>query len=522
MLDPDRKFRFKVIPRNLIIRTGLFPYYDYSDINVNLDVDQLELYGCKYRSIQVYVFDSTTLMPLRNSNVSSTEAMYGSWPVCQNTGTPNDPTRAFFEFPYTDITHRNAAMNFINSIIPTGKYVAITNLGMTTNTSFISQWQADELTNGAGISLYHTLKNIGFTQIDSFYHNLPFLFFYQKGISSFTPRQFMGPDDTTKINETFTLNSQSSEGSIQSANYGPARAWTSMHWRGFGTDPDPQADSVKVEVWGVKLDGTADSLATVAPALDSTLNYVNATTYPYLRLVMKNQDRTYITPYQLRYLRVNADLVPEGAVAPGILFKLKDSVLQGEQNLLEVAFKNISQTAFDSLLKVKLIVKDRNNVDHILPVPKRKSLVPGDTLTLTYPIDTRDLPGINTLAVDFNPDNDQPEQYHYNNVLFKSFYVREDKFNPLLDVTFDNVHILNKDIVSAKPHILIKLKDESRYLELKDTSLIKVQVRYPNQVLHNYYFGDTMRFTPANVSQQAEKILQVLTWHLYSVKMARI
>ena len=76
-----------------------------------------------------------------------------------------------------------------------------------------------------------------------------------------------------------------------------------------------------------------------------------------------------------------------------------------------------------------------------------------------------------------------------------------DQTNPLLDVTFDNVHILNQDIVSAKPHILIKLKDEAKFLLLNDTSVLKVQLRYPDGSLHPYYFNtDTLRFTPATSS----------------------
>ena len=179
---------------------------------------------------------------------------------------------------------------------------------------------------------------------------------------------------------------------------------------------------------------------------------------------------------------------------------MRDTVDQGEPINFSLAFKNISQTAFDSLLKVKLIITDRDNQPHEIAIPKRKALVAGDTLILNYSIDTRQYAGNNTLFVDFNPDNDQPEQYHYNNVLFKDFYVRADRYNPLLDVTFDGVHILNKDIVASKPQILIKLKDESRYLELKDTASISLQVRYPDQSLHTYSFGDTMRFNPANLS----------------------
>jgi len=105
------------------------------------------------------------------------------------------------------------------------------------------------------------------------------------------------------------------------------------------------------------------------------------------------------------------------------------------------------------------------------------------------------------LHVDFNPDNDQPEQYHFNNFLFRNFYVKADKFNPLLDVTFDGVHILNRDIVSARPHIIVKLKDESKFLSLDDTALMKVQIQYPDGSLKTYKFdNDTLRFTPANLA----------------------
>src|SRR5690606_37322723 len=103
--------------------------------------------------------------------------------------------------------------------------------------------------------------------------------------------------------------------------------------------------------------------------------------------------------------------------------------------------------------------------------------------------------------IEFNPDNDQPELYHYNNVLYKDFFVRADKFNPLLDITFDGVHILNRDIVSSKPFINIKLKDENRFMALADTALLTVQVRFPDgQTIRTYNFGDTMRFNPANLA----------------------
>ncbi|MEP7165272.1 MAG: C25 family cysteine peptidase [Ferruginibacter sp.] len=503
-LGTDRKFSFQQVPRNLTIRTGLYPFFSYDKINVNLDFDQLELYGCKYNSIQFYVFDSTTLMPWDNRNVTfsgstPTGAMFGSWPVCQNSAI-TDTTRRFFEFPYGTASYRKSAMDFLDNPLLNGMYIAITNLGnKNSNTSFINQWKDDTLTLGSGNSLYHKLKSIGFTQIDSFTSNKPFLYFFRKGVSAYTPTQLIGPKDSSYIDQTFGLNTTKTSGIIESPVYGPAARWTALHWRGSTSDPLP-VDKVSVEVWGIKADGTADSLTTVAPAQDTSLAFINAAIYPNIKLRMYNSDSIYATPHQLRYLRVNADYVPEGAVAPNILFKMKDSVEQGETIDFALAFKNISQTKFDSTMKIKFSITDRNNLTTPITIPRGKILLAGDTLSVHYTIDTRNYPGNNILFVEFNPDNDQREQYHYNNVLYKGFYVKEDRVNPLLDVTFDGIHILNKDIVSAKPFILIKLKDES-HLELKDTSLLKVMIRYPGDPnLHTYSFGDTMRFIPANIA----------------------
>jgi len=81
---------------------------------------------------------------------------------------------------------------------------------------------------------------------------------------------------------------------------------------------------------------------------------------------------------------------------------------------------------------------------------------------------------------------------------FIIFLVSADNFKPLLDVTFDGVHILNNDIVSAQPHILIKMKDESSFLLLNDTSLMTVQLQYPDGTLRRFNFNtDTLTFSAA-------------------------
>jgi hypothetical protein len=216
---------------------------------------------------------------------------------------------------------------------------------------------------------------------------------------------------------------------------------------------------------------------------------------------MRNQDSVTLTPFQLNYWRIDYEPVPEGALVPNVAFQTKDTLEIGEKFTFSIPFKNFSDAAFDSL-RTKFMIIDKDNVPRDIPVSRSKPLLTGDTVHLKYEIDSKNYPGLNTLYVDFNPDNDQQEQYHYNNFLYRNFYVKPDNTNPLMDVTFDGVHILNRDIVSPKPHIQIRLTDEAKFMLMNDTSLIKtIEVRYPdeNNTVRKFSFdNDTLRFVAAS------------------------
>jgi len=498
-LDPDRKFRYTTKQIEFIVRTGMYPAADNTnDFSVRNDgvIEQAGFYGppsADQEVVRFYVLDT----------VSSK-----LW-VCQDLGTegsyhsvrpiPINPTvyTGFYQFKVTTPAERKNIMDFLD-LIPNGHYVIMTNCPLAPFSYYPADWKADETIFGAGNSLYHKLRNAGFTYIDSLKspNPVPFVFVYKKG-TGVAVNQTFALTVNDKLDVTFHTQGNYLNGDFTSEKFGPAQQWTALHWRGSSVET-PSTDKTAVQVWGVENNGNSTLLATVNPAVDTSLSWVDAKLYPYIQLTLQSADSTNASPYQLRYWRLNASYVPEGAVAPNILFAAKDTLEQGEMLNFKLAFKNISAASFDTTMKINMVVTDKDNNQHIIPVPKGKKLLAGDTLVISYAIDTRNLPGNNTLFVDVNPAFDQPEQYHFNNILFKDFYVKPDNYNPLLDVTFDGVHILNKDVVAAKPHILVHLKDESRFLLLSDTALLKVQVRYPDGSLHNYYFNDTMRFTPAN------------------------
>jgi hypothetical protein len=336
--------------------------------------------------------------------------------------------------------------------------------------------------------------------VDSFYRPRPFGMVYKKNDPAFTPKWIVG--DGMFDNPTLSVNCVSSDtlGFIYSPKFGPANAWKELKWRGSEAPDVTAGDAPTVDVVGVDLNNQETTLFSGLDVTqqDFDLQSVDADLYPYLRLRMRNGDSIHYTPYQMRYWRLTYDPVPEGALAPNLFFETKDTLEVGEPFDFKIAFKNVSNVDFDSL-KIKLVITDRNNFPNIIPMSRKRPLsINPDSVHISRTIETEGLSGRNTLFIEVNPDFDQPEQYHFNNYAFRDFYVKPDSLNPLMDVTFDGVHILNRDIVSAKPDILVKLKDEAKWMILDDTALLNVKVKYPNGDEKRYYFSsDTLKFLPA-------------------------
>jgi hypothetical protein len=268
---------------------------------------------------------------------------------------------------------------------------------------------------------------------------------------------------------------------MKSTLIGPAYEWGSMHWRHFPMEQNT-TDEQNVEVYGQTNSGQ-ENLIFSTTALDTTLNFIDATQYPYLKLKYNSKDDAGRTPAQLKYWRVLFKTVPEAAINPAAHFKISgDSLTLGDSLNIEIAFENVTEVGMDSVLTKYTLQSITNGAQQDFLI--RDDSLPGlDTLILKFrqPIMSSVYDGRNKLVIEANPDNDQPEQFHFNNFAIIDFSARPDKINPLLDVTFDGRHIMNGDIISAKPNIMITLKDENQSLALNDSSLVKVFLKYPGQ-----------------------------------------
>lgn len=497
----SRNWTFGDLTMNLFVRQGSWVTSVSEDggLSVAVNSDAFIRNTCAFSSIVFNVFDPITFKPWVNTTTNN-QGLYESWRNnCASGRTYN------FEYRYTDTASRRKMMHFMKNVIPDGAYVVVRSFTLDPSSfpsfpqSKPSEWQADTSIYGAGISIYHYLKQAGLSSIDSMNKLRQFAMVYKKGDVSYEPKWALTEGMADNITLSADATTPDTYGTQTSPRFGPSKAWKRFEWEGSSVDANA-GDEPVANILGIRQNGAIDTLIkNILPNQRSVdISSINATQYPYLQLQLTNKDKVFHTPYQLKSWRLTYDPVPEGALAPNVYLVMKDTVEAGEPLEFKVAFKNVSETAFDSV-RVKLSVIDANNVSHLLQNYRYKPLSANDTLTIVQPLDTKLFLGMNSLFLDVNPENDQPEQYHFNNFAYRNFLVIQDTLNPLMDVTFDNVHILNNDIISPKPDILIKLKDEAKWNLLNDTSLVDIKVKYPDGNTRNFHFnsGDTLRFTNA-------------------------
>lgn len=396
-----------------------------------------------------------------------------------------------FDFRTDQLEDRQNIKNFLNSI-PAGNGVVICSFRSTYAESYDS-------------AMLQEFAKLGCTRINTLGHEQSYLMFGRK---QNTPHpgdatEIIGFEPTGLITLSDTMKISWNQGIVETPLIGPAQQWQSINWKQHSVESN-NTDSVLLAVIAIQNTGLSDTFYYTSDSLLFNIGFINAQTYPYLKLRMQLMDNTNRTPAQLEYWQVFYEGVPETSIDAAQQYYLnKTSLQEGENFIFSTATHNLSDYNMDSLL-IKYWILDNNRNLHNLSHPRKRAHPAGDILLDTIIINTRNLTGNNNLWMEVNPNNDQLEQYHFNNIGEVKFNVLADKTNPLLDVTFDGIRILNGDIVSAKPFIQITLLDENNFIAMEDTSLIKVFITRPGQeIAERIYFSlngkAQMHFYPAQM-----------------------
>jgi FlgD Ig-like domain len=187
------------------------------------------------------------------------------------------------------------------------------------------------------------------------------------------------------------------------------------------------------------------------------------------------------SPGRLNFWRVLYTGVPEGIVTTSVQGATNTiaDVQEGAPLAIKFGFQNISPLPFLDSLQVNSLITNQASGKTQLIIKKIKALGPGlvDTISITG-IPTNAFAGDNRIDVFVNPRL-QAELYYSNNILQYTYRVIADKSQPVLDVVFDGVRIMDGDIINPSPFISITLKDNNSFKQKTDTVGLSLLITPP-------------------------------------------
>ncbi|MBK7944128.1 MAG: hypothetical protein IPJ85_01940 [Flavobacteriales bacterium] len=429
-----------------------------------------------------------------------------------NNGACRPRPEKYFSFSTNATTQLGGLQNMLVNAIPDGHHI------------LIYSWRyLDKYGTAAngGSGVMQTLEGMGAPSFAQVQDSVPYICYVRKGFPE-TFRDTSGVSRTDSVNLSVWVPTALSRGVITTVDVGPAFDWQALYWDEV---PSDQLDSTRIKLQGL---GPGSSnpleLLDLSSELDEVLPLpVSAAQYPILRIQGRFSDANVsdAKPAQLKRWHVLSSPVPECAIHPPLGYHNGlEGWSEGQMAKVAVAVQNISEFDMDSLLIAAWIIRANNSkvgIHYQLNAP----LPAGGFVVDTIRFSTVGFGGWNTLVLEANPIDSatgryhQLEQYHFNNIAQWRFKVDEDRENPVLDVTFDGRHILNGDIVSARPEVQVTLDDENVVRLLSspaDTSVFKVFLRRPGaSSLERLWFRDgegneQLQFVPASSAQNVARI----------------
>ncbi len=350
-----------------------------------------------------------------------------------------------------------------------------------------------------------TLNSLGVSNasISSLVDGQPVIFFGRKGDAPGAATAIINNGTPTPVTEQ-SLDFQDDvtgrfvSGELRSRRIGPAKSWNAFS---YNIDEEVN-DNIRLDVYGVDGNGNLTTLESRARAETIDIASVDPTIYPQIELSFSFDDETDQTPSQLNFWEVNYEFPPEGLILPAS--KAVTSALEGEQISREFHFYNISEVDFADSLSVMTTLINQNSGTISESSFQIAPPLAGDTSTFAVNFSSFNMSGPNSIVVEVLANEN--EVYEINNrlTLTDIIDVQADETNPVLNVTFDGYHILDGDIVSPNPNIVIRMRDDNPFASKSDTVGINLSLKLPGEdtQFQRISFSDPrLNFTPASEGQ---------------------
>ncbi len=444
-----------------------------SEVNTQLLINNLQYIidaprlTCRTNSLNAVGFNKASLSPYLIINP-------GGFDISDGNSCGRRP-QIINTYDEAQITGTQLRLEQLIDAIPAGDYIVLFSRG---NLNY-ETWPASSL---------QKLTEIGVSNatINNLKNGEPLIILGKKGGAQGTAIE-VSADPTSPLPTTEqeillseNIKGKFTSGSVLSARVGPAQEWNYM--QNLISDIVNPDNKVNLNILGESFQGVRTTLFTdvLTNSGNIDLSTVDAARFPYLRLKLSTEDETSFTPAQLKKWLITYTSVPEGI----LLFDAKNDLnlqkQEGEQFDTQLLFTNISETDFLDSISVVYTLFNQNQRRSETDTIRLAPLAAKDTAKFNISVSTMGKVGVNDLRVVANPQILNEQDYSNNTIsLVDYFIVSKDNINPIIDVAFDGVYILDGDIISPNPFITIDLRDENKFLKKEDTVGVNIFLKRP-------------------------------------------
>lgn len=280
------------------------------------------------------------------------------------------------------------------------------------------------------------------------------------------------PPEEQEIFMDQTIIGRPTTGKIRSPRIGPAAHWVSFHQKTELSEL-PATDDYSFTIYGIDHDNNEILLNDFENFNTKYIDIrsIDSVSYPFIRLEMNLLDDVNLTPPQLKNWIVNFEGVPEGVLS----FKLGQEIAGNEKKEGEIhkavfAFENVSDLAFTDSLAIEYSLFNIDTRKSYVDTLMIKQLNAEESIDITLFINTLGKSGDNDFKVFANPYLQAEQNFSNNYINFPNLLtVNIDQTNPIMEVTVDGEFIMDGDIVTPTPLIVLRMKDENSVLFKEDT-----------------------------------------------------
>ncbi len=418
-------------------------------------------------------------------------------------------TQRIFFFKTDNAEDRISLVNFLEDQVDSGDHVFLFTVTNTLSSNLnVDDWALDSLSNN-NRNIFNTLEKQGAQNIRDIASlgTVPYGIFYSKDTG--VRDEKIGSDISSVISLNSLYSRNISDGSIKTTIIKESQNWNSLEWK--LSDQEDQ-DSVYVNVYAVEDNNTETLVYEREMTSPLSLENFNETSVSAIIVEFVFNDELNKTSPQIDYVRVThtprADL---SINTNDDRFSFKsDTLTRGELLELQLPIYNYTNTDFNNC-KAKISIVDAQNNETIEEI-EIDAIAAKSSYLLEWKKETTNLDGLYQWTIDINYEKNPMEQYYFNNIGVGNFYIDKDEKNPILDLTFDGVHITNGDLVSSKPEIVITSIDDNQFLMLDDPELFEIFIEYPDGNSQNVDLNGTdIQFIAADPSENINKASIIYT-----------